>query len=130
MIWIFANPQVLLVEICKHNCYTQKKMIKRAENYRPISLTSVVCKIMESIVRDAIMNNMKINNFFSNKQFGFLSGRLTTLQLLKVLADWTEALDNGHIIDIIYTDFQKPFDSVPHTRLISKIKVMVLRATC
>ena len=77
---------------------------------------------MECIVRDAIMNHMKINSLFSNKQFGFLSGRLTTLQLLNVLDDWTETLYNGHIIDIIYTDFQKAFDSVPHKRLLSKIK--------
>ena len=77
---------------------------------------------MESIVTDAIMNHMKINNLFSNKQFGFLSGRSTTLQLLNLLDDWTEALDNGHIIDIIYTDFQKAFDLVPHKRLLSKIK--------
>ena len=93
-----------------------------SENYRPITLTSVVCKIMESIVSDAIMNHMKINNLFSNKRFGFRSGRSTTLQLLNVLDDWTEALDNGHIIDIIYTDFHKAFDSVPHKRLLSKIK--------
>ena len=99
-----------------------KKVIKMADNYRPISLTSVICKIMENIVRDVIMNHMKINNLFSNKQFGFLSGRSTTLQLLNVLDDWTEALDNGHIIDIIYTDIQKAFDSVPHKRLLSKIK--------
>ena len=76
---------------------------------------------MECIVRDAIMNHMKIN-LFCNKKFGFLSKRLTTLQLLNVLDDWTEALDNGHIIDIIYTDFQKAFDLVPHKRLLSKIK--------
>ena len=78
---------------------------------------------MESIVSDAIMNHMKINNLFSNKQFGFLSGRSMTLQLLKVLDDWTESHDDGHITDIlIYTDFQKPFDSVPHKHLLSKIK--------
>ena len=77
---------------------------------------------MKSIVRDAIMNHMKINNLCSNKQFGLLSGRSTTLQLLNVLDDWTDALDNGHIIDIIYTDFQKAFDSVTHKRLLSKIK--------
>ena len=59
---------------------------------------------MEGIGRDAIMNHMTINNLFSiYKQFGFLSGRSTTLQLLNVLDDWTKALDNGHIIDIIYT---------------------------
>ena len=99
-----------------------KKGDTKAENYRPISLTSVVCKTMESIVRDAIMNHMKINSLFSYKQFGFLSGRSKTLQLLNVVDDWTEALDNGHIIDIIYTDFQKAIDSVPHNRLLSKIK--------
>ena len=74
------------------------------------------------------MNHLKIKNLF-NKQFRFLSGSSTTLQLLNVLDDWTEELDNGHIIDIIYTDFQKVFDSVPHKRLLSKLKVMVLRAT-
>ena len=84
---------------------------------------------MKNIIRDAIMNHMIINNLFSNKQFGFLSGRSTTLQVLNVLDDWTEALYNSHIIDIIYTDFQKAFDLVPHKRLQSKIKVMVLRAT-
>ena len=62
---------------------------------------------MESTLRDAIMNHIKINNLFSNKQFGFLVGRSMTLQLLNVPDDWTEALDNGHIIEIIYTDFQK-----------------------
>ena len=45
-----------------------------------------------------------------------------TLQLLNVLDDWTETLDNGHITDIIYIDFQKTFDSVPHKRLLSKIE--------
>ena len=41
---------------------------------------------------------------------------------LNMLDDWIEVLDNGHIIDIIYTDFQKAFDSVPHKRHIFKIK--------
>ena len=59
----------------------------------------LLCKIMES---------MKINNLFSNKQFRFLSERSTTIQLLNVLDDWTEVLDNGHIIDIIYR-FPKSF---------------------
>ena len=68
----------------------------------------LLCKIMASIVRNAIMNHLKINNLFSNKQFRFLSGRSTTLQLLNMLDDWTEVLDNGHIIDIIYR-FPKSF---------------------
>ena len=75
---------------------------KSANNYRPIALTSVVCKIMETIVRDHITTYMKSNNLFSNKQYGFISGRSTSLQLLNVWNHWTEALDQGFKIDCIY----------------------------
>ena len=54
----------------------------------------------------------------SNKQFGFLGGRSTVLQLLKVIDKWTEILDRGGVIDVIYCDFQKAFDTVPHRRLL------------
>ena len=95
-----------------------KKGDKRvADNYRPISLTSVVCKVMESIISDALVNHMKVNGLFTSKQFGFLKGRSTTLQLLNVLDEWTKLLDTGSSIDVVYTDFQKAFDSVPHRRL-------------
>ena len=48
-------------------------------NYRPISLTSVICKIMESIIRDQIVEFFSNNNYFSNNQFGFIKGRSTAL---------------------------------------------------
>ena len=76
-----------------------------ASNYRQVSLTSVVCKIL-----------------FTKRQYGFISVRSTSLQLLEVLDKWTEALDNGHYVDCIYMDFQKAFDKVPHKRLLEKIK--------
>ena len=91
-------------------------------NYRPVSLTSVVCKIMESIIRDNIITHMEENNLFSDKQFGFIMGRSTTLQLLHVLDIWTEILDQGGTLDVIYCDFMKAFDKVPHRRLIHKIE--------
>ncbi|XP_063417883.1 uncharacterized protein LOC134700417 [Mytilus trossulus] len=65
---------------------------------------------------------MKKNNLFSKKQYGFIAGRSTGLQLLEVIDKWTEALDQGLDIDCIYTDFMKAFDKVPHKRLIAKIK--------
>ena len=100
-----------------------KKGDKRAaDNYRPISLTSVVCKVMESIISDALVIHIKVNGLFSSKQFGFLKGRSTTLQLLNVLDEWTKLLDTGTTIDVVYTDFQKAFDSVPHRRLMSKLE--------
>ena len=64
---------------------------------------------------------MKTNKLFTNKQFDFLKGRSATLQLLKVLYEWTQLLDNGISVDVLYTDFQKAFDSVPHRRLLEKL---------
>lgn len=100
-----------------------KKGIKSlAGNYRPVSLTCILCKVLESILRDHFIEHMVRNQLFTDKQYGFISGRSSTLQLLKVLDEWTEALDEGNSIDCVYMDFQKAFDTVPHRRLLSKIK--------
>ena len=64
-------------------CAIYKKGLKNsAENYRPISLTSIVCKIMEKLVRTTLMDHLTKNDLISAKQFGFMSGRSTTTQLL------------------------------------------------
>ena len=68
------------------------------------------------------MNHMKKHNLFSNKQFGFLDGRSTVLQLLVVLDKWTRIIDEGGTIDCIYCDFKKAFDKVPHQRLLKKVE--------
>ncbi|VDI48004.1 Hypothetical predicted protein, partial [Mytilus galloprovincialis] len=65
---------------------------------------------MEKILREFIIEHMKKNNLFSKKQYGFIAGRSTGLQLLEVIDKWTEALDQGLDIDCIYTDFMKAFD--------------------
>ena len=65
---------------------------------------------------------MRENNLFSDKQFGFITGRSTVLQMLTVLDIWTEILDQGGELDVIYCDFMKAFDKVPHKRLLLKIK--------
>ena len=95
---------------------------KCPENYRPISLTSVVCKVLESLIRDKIEAHLRSCNMLSNKQYGFLKGRSTILQLLKVFDNISEIIDSGVPVDIIYTDFKKAFDSVPHNRLLVKLK--------
>jgi hypothetical protein len=64
---------------------------------------------------------MKQNKLFSKKKFGFISGRSTVLQLVQVLDKWTEILDMGGCIDVIYCDFMKAFDKVPHLRLMHKL---------
>ena len=60
-------------------------------------------------------------DLLSDHQFGFTPGRSCTTQLLYVLDYFTKHLDRGELIDVIYLDFQKAFDSVPHQRLIKKL---------
>ena len=93
-----------------------------ASNYRPVSLTCILCKLQESIIRDDIIAHMNANGLISNKQFGFISGRSTILQLLHVVEEWTDILESGGTIDVCYMDFMKAFDEVPHRRLLEKVK--------
>jgi hypothetical protein len=104
-------------------CAIFKKGSKKlCTNYSPVSLTSIACKMMESIIRDELMAYMRRHNLLSTKQYGFVTGRSTVLQLLHALDKWTEALDNGDQVEAVYMDFMKAFDTVPHRRLISKLK--------
>ena len=75
---------------------------------------------MESIIRDMIINHMKSNKLHSARQYEFISGRSTVLQLLTVMDKWYKILDEGGCIDVIYCDFIKAFDKVPHRRLLKK----------
>ena len=90
-------------------------------NYRPISLTSIPCKVLEKIVRQSIMDHMDNNGLFSKHQHGFRSGRSCVTQLLEVLDRWTMELDSKNKVDTIYLDFRKAFDTVPHQRLMKKL---------
>ena len=89
-------------------------------NYRPVSLTSVVCKLMESILRDHIMEFMDNNNLMSEHQHGFRAGRSCVTQLIEVLDMWTGMIEEKGGVDVAYLDFSKAFDSVPHQRLLKK----------
>ena len=91
-------------------------------NYRPVSLTSVIGKMMESVIRDSLVKHMMDNNLFCDQQHGFVPGRSCMTQLLVTLELWTELLDSGASIDVIYLDFKKAFDTVPHQRLLRKLK--------
>ena len=95
-------------------------------NNRPVTLTSIICKLMQKLVKNQIVSHMTKNKLFSKKHFGFISGRSTTLQLNKVMNELTEILDNGGSIDSVYMNFMKAFDKVPHKRLIKNWRVMAL----
>ena len=65
---------------------------------------------------------MEENNFFSKEQHDFIKGRSCVTQLLEYMEDLGDALDNGDDVDLIYLDFRKAFDKVPHQRLLNKLK--------
>ena len=81
-------------------------------NYCPVSLTCIACKVLKSIIRDNLMDHLKRNKLFSNRQYGFIGERSTGLQMLKVLDKWTGVMDIGGEIDVIYLDFINAFDTV------------------
>ena len=64
---------------------------------------------------------MMDNNMLSMKQYGFVHGRSTTTQLLNYLDMCIETVVNKGVVDTIYLDFSKAFDTVPHRRLIGKL---------
>ena len=91
-------------------------------NYRPVSLTSIVCKIFEFFIRDALYNHFVNNNLLSPHQFGFCKGRSCVTQLLNTIDYWYYYIDRNIPVDAIYLDFRKAFDTVPHKRLIHKLQ--------
>ena len=100
-----------------------KKGIKNeVSNYRPVSLTSVCCKILESFIKDHLMAHFSGNNLFAQNQFGFLPSRSTTLQMLSFMDTLTSAVEAGDEVDVIYTDLEKAFDKISHKKLLFKLE--------
>ena len=98
---------------------------EQLSNYRPMALTCVVCKILESILRDKLLLYLVSNNLISDKQFGFVKGRFVELQLLNLSQKIVQSLDQGNQMDILYLDFEKAFDKIPHNLLLFKLKNFV-----
>jgi hypothetical protein len=93
------------------------------DNYRPISLTCICCKILERIIKKQIVAHLDTNRLLCEAQHGFRAGRSCLTNLLYCFESWTENLDKRTPVDIIYFDFKKAFDSVPHKRLLHKISM-------
>lgn len=99
------------------------------ENYRPISLCSVICKVMETIVNDTLTHFLTENKLIDKNQYGFMKNKSCASQLLHCKNIWTKNLDDRKPIDIIYIDFCKAFDSVVHSKLLLKLKHLGISKT-
>ena len=93
-------------------------------DYRPISLTSNLCKTFERVLAKHIIR-LTVHIWANNKQHGFLPGRSTHDAITKVLFDIGRALDKPEAALAIFFDFAKAFDLVPHDRLLAKLSLVL-----
>ena len=92
-------------------------------NYRPVSLTSVVCKQMEHVIALYLRQVWYKNEWLYEGQHGFRPGHSCESQVITVCQDIADSMDNGDRIDAVVIDFSKAFDLVPHDRLLMKIAI-------
>ena len=90
-------------------------------NYRPVSLTTVACKILEHIICKHILDFLDVNTILTSAQYGFRKSHSCETQLLITLTDFYKSI-NSHIqVDVGILDFSRAFDTVPHERLMGKL---------
>ena len=82
------------------------------KNYRPVALTSQLCKVFEKVVRSRIAAYLEDNNLLNPGQHGFRAGRSCLSQLLSHMDRITTSLEQGCGVDVVYLDFAKAFDKV------------------
>ena len=83
-----------------------------------------MCKVLESIVKDSIIDHVCRYKLIKDAQHGFSKGRSCLTNLLKFLEYVSNYIDQGHPVDVIHLNFQKAFDKVMHRRLMLKIKFL------
>ena len=82
----------------------------KSENYRPVSLTSVICKLLERLIKDHMVDFLVKHKLLNSSQHEFLKVRSCLTNMLCFLEEITKRSP----VDIIYLDFQKAFDKVPY----------------
>ena len=91
-------------------------------NYRPISITSSCCKVLETIIRKEMTAFLDSENLIHNQQHGFRQNRSTMTNLMNAVNRWERNVDNNKEIHCAFLDFAKAFDTVSHPKLIHKLE--------
>ena len=96
-----------------------------ATNYTPISLVCTLSKVLERCVHNHSYQHLEPHIY--QMQYGFIRGKSTTTQLLEVYHEILESVASGNEVDVIYLDFSKAFDKVPHHLLLRKLETLGTR---
>lgn len=91
-------------------------------NYRPVSLTSLVGKVFERLLKSEIQVHLEGQKVLNDTQHGFRNGKSCLTNLLSFMDFTTGEMDKGKKLNIAYLDFAKAFDTVPHQRLLIKLE--------
>ena len=105
----------------------KKKNKSDPSNCRPISLTSICCKVMEHIVLSHMAKRLSSNNILIDEQHGFRQRFSCETQLLSAIHNWANVINVESQPDVVLLDFSKAFDSVPHQRLLMKFDYYGIR---
>ncbi len=111
--WKRAN----IVPIYKNGCKTEPL------NYTPVSLTSILCKICEEVIKERWVAHLEKENVFHEGQFGFRKGKSCVSDLLCFYSRVIDVVQEREgWADCVYLDLKKAFDKVPHNRLMWKVR--------
>ena len=102
---------------------------KLPSNYRPVSLTCVLCKVYEQIIRSNIVEFLESKNKITKDQHGFMKNKSCLTNLLETFDCIIDLLESDVPVDLIYFDFSKAFDRVPHYRLLYKLENLGIKGS-
>ena len=100
----------------------KKECKSNSANYRPVSLTCIICKILEHIINRHILDHLDEHRILVDAQHGFRKRRSCKTQLILTCHDLAKVVNDSGQVDMLVLDFAKAFDTVAHKRFLGKLE--------